>query len=437
MKRLLKIVDVCTRVEGHGTVKILLQNDEISNVDFEIQSNRGFESFLIGKKLNDIPKIVSRICGLCYASQTIASCKAVENFFNISTPEQSILLRHLLLFGELIKSHSMHFYFQSLPDLFQIFDISQKLFSPYELIRYDSQLTTYIYELIKIGNEIEKIFGGRSVHLITSIPGGIVYLPSRKDISMARKYFQKAKINLEFIIDKFIGVFSNRVPPEEYDLPNVMYMGLNNFGNFNRYSGTLKIKENVKNSIEFEEKNYSSYFEKDINLRGIDFHFDKNKRFLVGPISRYKITENYENDNINTYLGYFDKSWQNSVLFSNFLRLIEMYFETQQGLIILEEPVLNRRTILPSLTSLKNSEGIGVIEAPRGMLLHHYYINDNEIIKKAKIFIPTEINIPIINDTITKYAQELYNRTGDINIVKKKIQTIIRAFDPCISCVAH
>ncbi len=437
MKRLLKIVDVCTRVEGHGTVKILLQNDEISNVDFEIQSNRGFESFLIGKKLNDIPKIVSRICGLCYASQTIASCKAVENFFNISTPEQSILLRHLLLFGELIKSHSMHFYFQSLPDLFQIFDISQKLFSPYELIRYDSQLTTYIYELIKIGNEIEKIFGGRSVHLITSIPGGIVYLPSRKDISMARKYFQKAKINLEFIIDKFIGVFSNRVPPEEYDLPNVMYMGLNNFGNFNRYSGTLKIKENVKNSIEFEEKNYSSYFEKDINLRGIDFHFDKNKRFLVGPISRYKITENYENDNINTYLGYFDKSWQNSVLFSNFLRLIEMYFETQQGLIILEEPVLNRRTMLPSLTSLKNSEGIGVIEAPRGMLLHHYYINDNEIIKKAKIFIPTEINIPIINDTITKYAQELYNRTGDINIVKKKIQTIIRAFDPCISCVAH
>jgi len=437
VKRLLKIVDVCTRVEGHGTVKILLQNDEISNVDFEIQSNRGFESFLIGKKLNDIPKIVSRICGLCYASQTIASCKAVENFFNISTPEQSILLRHLLLFGELIKSHSMHFYFQSLPDLFQIFDISQKLFSPYELIRYDSQLTTYIYELIKIGNEIEKIFGGRSVHLITSIPGGIVYLPSRKDISMARKYFQKAKINLEFIIDKFIGVFSNRVPPEEYDLPNVMYMGLNNFGNFNRYSGTLKIKENVKNSIEFEEKNYSSYFEKDINLRGIDFHFDKNKRFLVGPISRYKITENYENDNINTYLGYFDKSWQNSVLFSNFLRLIEMYFETQQGLIILEEPVLNRRTMLPSLTSLKNSEGIGVIEAPRGMLLHHYYINDNEIIKKAKIFIPTEINIPIINDTITKYAQELYNRTGDINIVKKKIQTIIRAFDPCISCVAH
>ena len=273
--------------------------------------------------------------------------------------------------------------------------------------------------------------------MITPIPGGLIYLPSRKNISIARKYFQRAIINLEWIIEKFIDVFSNLAPPKEYDLPNVMYMGLNNFGNFDRYRGTLKIKENERNSIEFEEKNYSSYFEKDINLRGIDFHFDKSKRFLVGPISRYKITENYEIDNINTYLEYFDKSWQNGILFANFLRLLEMYYESQQGLKILEEPVLNRRTLLPSLNSLKNSEGIGVIEAPRGMLLHHYCVNDNNLIKKAKIFIPTEINISIINDIITKFAQELYNKTGDINLVKKKIQTVIRAFDPCISCVAH
>ncbi|MFX1425702.1 MAG: nickel-dependent hydrogenase large subunit [Promethearchaeota archaeon] len=434
---MLKVIDVCTRVEGHGTVKILVQNDEVSNVDFEIGSNRGFESFLIGKKLNDIPKIISRICGLCYASQTIASCKAIENMFEISIPEQSILLRYLLLFGELIKSHCMNFFFQSLPDLFHIFEFSQKPFSPYELVRYDSQLTTYIYELIKIGNEIVKIFGGRSVHLITPIPGGLIYLPSRKDISIAQKYFQKAIINLEWIIEKFIDLFSNLSPPKEYNLPNLMYVGLNNFGNFDRYKGTLNIKENERNSIEFEERNYSSYFEKDTNLKGIDFHFDKHKKFLVGPISRYKITENYEIDSINTYLEYFDKSWQNGVLFANFLRLLEMYFESQEGLKILEDPVLNRRTLLPSLTSLKNLEGIGAIEAPRGMLLHHYLVDDNNLIKKAKIFIPTEINIPLINDMITKYAQDLYNRTGDINLVKKKIQIIIRAFDPCISCVAH
>ncbi len=330
----------------------------------------------------------------------------------------------------------MHFFFQSLPDLFQIFDFSQKPFSPYELNKYNTQLTTNVYELIKIGNEIERIFGGRSVHLITPIPGGVIYLPSRKKISIARKYFQKATINLEWIMEKFIDWFSNHVPPNEYDLPNVMYMGLNNFGNFDRYKGTLKIKRNERSLIEFEGKKYTSYFDKDCNLRGIDFHFNKSKKFLVGPISRYKITDNYEIDNINTYLEYFDKSWQNSMLFANFIRLLEMYIETQQGLKILEEPVLNSRTLLPSLNSMKNSEGIGVIEAPRGTLLHHYSIDCNNLIKEVKIFIPTEINITIINEIITRYAQKLYNKTGDINLVKKKVQTIIRAFDPCISCVA-
>lgn len=434
---LLKIVDVCTRVEGHGNIKILVQNDEISSVDFEIGLTRGFESFLIGKKLMDIPKIVSRICGLCYASQTIASCKAIENLFDIAVPEQSILLRRLLLFGELIKSHAMHFFFQSLPDLFQIFDFSKKPYSPQELTRIEPQLATNIYDLIKIGSEIERMFGGRSVHLITPIPGGLIYLPSQKKISMARKYLQKATINLEWIMAKFIELFSNRAPPKEYDLPNVIYLSLNNFGNFDRYGGRLKIKKNERSLIEFEDKNYSSYFDKDINLRGIDFNFDKSKKFLVGPFSRYKTTDNYEIDDINTYLQYFDKSWQHSILFANFLRLLEMFLETQQGLKILEEPVLNNRILLPSLDSVKNSEGIGVIEAPRGMLLHHYCIKDDNLIKEAKIFIPTEINIPLINELITNYAKELYNKTGDINLVKKKVQTVVRAFDPCISCVVH
>lgn len=437
MINILKIVDVCKRVEGHGTVKIFVQNDEVSNADFEIKIFRGFEKFLIGKKPNDIPKIISRVCGLCYASQSIASCKAIENLYAIEVPEQSVFLRRLLLCGELIKSHFMHFFFQSLPDLISIFEIAQELFSPYELINYDPHLTTMIYELIKIGNETEKIFGGRSVHLITTIPGGVVYAPSRKNIVLARKYFQKARIYLESIMEKFIELFSNRTPPKEYDLPDVIYMGLNNFRNYDRYKGLLTIKEKEKNVIEFEEKNYSSYFNKDKELRGIDFHFDGSKRILFGPIARNKVTDNYEFGNINIYLGYFDKAWQNSILFANFFRLLEVYVEIQQGLKILEEPTLNSRVLLPSYSSVKNSEGFGVIEAPRGLLLHHYYLNEKELVENVKIFNPTEINIPLINEMITKYAQELYNKTGDINLVKKKIQMIIRAFDPCISCATH
>ncbi len=437
MKRLLKVVDVCKRVEGHGEVEIYIQNDEVSLVNLEFKIYRGFENFLIGKRLFDIPKLVSRICGLCYASQAIASCKAIEDIFNIKVSEQSILLRRLLMSGELIKSHTMNFFFQTLPDLLLIFNLSQKTFSPYELIKFNPQLTANLYDLIKIGNEINNLFGGRSVHLISPYPGGIIYSPSRKNIVLARKFFQKALVSLEWIIEKFIELFSNQIPPKEYQLPNYIVLGLSNYGNYDRYSDTLRIRESNKNLIEFENQKYPTLFGKEINLRGIDFYFENKNNVIVGPFSRYSIVENYEIDEINNYLDHFNKSWKNSILFTNFIRLLEMYIESYRGLKILEDPSLSKREKLPSLNSVKNLDGIGVIEAPRGILLHHYHLNKNNSIDRIKLFIATEFNIPLINKMITKYAQELFEKTGDINLVKKKIQIIIRAFDPCISCATH
>src|SRR4030042_581281 len=112
---------MCTRIEGHGEVEIYLanQNEEISYVEFVLDAYRGFENILLKKNLLDIPKIASRICGLCHASQAISSCKAIEAVYDIEPSEQSILLRRLLMTGEMIKSHSMHIFFQSLPDLLE------------------------------------------------------------------------------------------------------------------------------------------------------------------------------------------------------------------------------------------------------------------------------------------------------------------------------
>ncbi|MFX1446374.1 MAG: nickel-dependent hydrogenase large subunit [Promethearchaeota archaeon] len=433
---MLKVVEVCSRVEGHGNVNLFINNqkDEISHVDFEIRAYRGFEDILIGKKLIDIPKITSRICGLCHASQSIVSCKTIESIYDIGPSERSILLRRLLLAGELIKSHSMHFFFQSFPDLLKIFNIKQKIPSLYELINYNPQLTTNFYELIKIGNDINKIFGARSVHLISPIPGGMVYTPSRKNINITRKYVQKAIINLEWIIEKFIELFSTQTPPIDFELPNLTYFGLHNNGSYDRYSGILGMKQNSMKAVNFLAKDYSTYFDKDPGLRGINFENEEN--ILVGPFARNKLIERYPSDEVSNYFSYFDKQWHNNLLFTNFIRLIEMYVDSQQILEILDDPNLGNKEILPVLNSKKHNEGIGVVEAPRGTLMHHYYIKENDIIAKVKLFIATEINIPLINEMITQYAQKLYEKQ-DINAVKEEIQVMIRAFDPCISCATH
>ena len=130
------------------------------------------------------------------------------------------------MIAELIKSHSIHFFFQFLPDFFVIFEGKKNPLSPNELIHFDPKLTSNFFELIKIGQEIGNIFGGRPIHPITPTIGEHLYSSSKKDLGIARKYFQTALNNLEWIIEKFEQVFSQKIPSETYSLPNQVYKGL-------------------------------------------------------------------------------------------------------------------------------------------------------------------------------------------------------------------
>ena len=121
----------------------------------------------------------------------------------------------------------------------------------------------------------------------------------------------------------------------------------------------------------------------------------------------------------------------------NFIRLIEIFVEASQALAFLENPSLKGKRNLSVLKKIERKDGIGVLEAPRGTLIHHYKIDEHKIVKKVKLFIATEINIPLINNMITDFAQKYYQTTGDINGVKSEVQKIIRSFDPCVSCASH
>ncbi len=431
MTKLQKIVEPCKRIEGIGNIKILLKGDTIDHVEFEIPEIRGFENILVNKKIQDIPRIVSRICGLCHASQAIVSNKAIEDIYGISPPSQSIILRRILLIGELIKSHVMHYFFQSFPDLLKIFNF-QELSNPYELMQFDPQLTSSVFDLIKLGSEIDKIFGGRYVHLISCISGGVIYKPSQISINLIRKLLQKGSNHAKYLIENFIKLFSTKTPPSSFDLPKINYLGLSNR---DRYNGKIVIK-NYKNQFNFSEKDYQSYFNKDVGVFGISFHRNNNMGLITGPIAREKINEISVTERIAPYFNKINENWKQSILFQNFLELIEVDHEIHQCLKLLNEDSLNKRIDLPDLGEIQKSEGIGILEAPRGLLMHHYKINLNESVIQAKLFIATEINIPLMNFMTLKYARDLHKNEA-IDKVKKKIIQMIRAFDPCISCATH
>jgi coenzyme F420-reducing hydrogenase alpha subunit len=133
----------------------------------------------------------------------------------------------------------------------------------------------------------------------------------------------------------------------------------------------------------------------------------------------------------------FDHTWKENILFSNFLKLIEMYIESRHCLDILDDPILSAKEEINMNLSIQKEEGIGVVEAPRGTLIHNYHLNSEHNIDEVKLFIATEINIPLINAMLMNFSKELYDKTGDIDLIKQKAQMIIRAFDPCISCATH
>ncbi|MHA1669939.1 MAG: nickel-dependent hydrogenase large subunit [Promethearchaeota archaeon] len=429
-----KIVEPCKRIEGNGNIKILLKGNKINHVEFEIPEIRGFENILVKKKVCDIPRIVSRICGLCHASQAIVSNKAIEDIYGINPPSQSIILRRILLIGELIKSHVMHYFFQSFPDLLKIFNF-QEISNPYELMQFNPQLTSSAFNLIKLGSEIDKIFGGRYLHLISCISGGVIYKPSQISINQIRKLLQKGSSNAIYLIENFFKLFSTKTPPSSFDLPEINYLGLSNQGFYDRYKGDIVIKNN-ETQFNFSKKDYQPYFDKDVGIFGVSFHRNNNMELITGPIAREKINENSGSERTAPYFDKINENWKQSILYQNFLELIEIDHEIHQCLKLLNEDSLNKRCKLPELEEIQKPEGIGILEAPRGLLMHHYKINQNESIIQAKLFIATEINIPLMNFMTLKYARDLHKKEA-IDNVKIKIIQMIRAFDPCISCASH
>ncbi|MHA1105299.1 MAG: nickel-dependent hydrogenase large subunit [Promethearchaeota archaeon] len=260
----------------------------------------------------------------------------------------------------------------------------------------------------------------------------MIYNPSQISINLIRKLLQKGSNHAKYLIGNFNKLFSTKTPPSSFDLPKINYLGLSNQ---DRYNGKIIIK-NYKDQFNFSEKDYQPYFNKDVGVFGISFHRNNNMELITGPIAREKINEISITERIAPYFNKINENWKNSVLFQNFLELIEVDHEIHQCLKLLNDDSLNERIDLPDLGEIQKSEGIGILEAPRGLLMHHYKINQNESVIQAKLFIATEINIPLMNFMTLQYARDLYKNKA-IDKVKKKIAQMIRAFDPCTSCATH
>jgi coenzyme F420-reducing hydrogenase alpha subunit len=422
MKKDLHIrIDEVTRVEGHGNIVIDVKKGLVKDVRLEIvESPRFFEVMLRGRRYDEAHHIMSRICGICAVSHTAASLKAVEDAMGMRISPQSRLLRKLAFCGETIQSHILHLYFLVLPDLLGADSIVPLLRSHPEIAREGLKLK-------RLANEICAVVSGRHIHPISLIPGGVAHTPERGELKRLKKGLEESFDGLDSALELLTSI-----PVPRYSMPRE-FISLKARSGYAMYDGAV-----------FSSKGYpirnDAYTDK-IKERVVAHSTAKHARspkgaFMVGALARF--------NNGFSRLGPVAllaakkaglKPPVNNPFMNNMAQLIECFHLTGEAIAIIERLLDAGPRPEPPARPRAWGRGVGVVEAPRGTLYHEYRVNRHGLIEKADCIIPTAQNLASIEADLRAFVPTVLDRPRDE--IAGAVETLVRAYDPCISCSTH
>ena len=426
-----------TRIEGHGQIEIFVNKDkdEVSRVNFSMLDYRGIEKILIGKKISEIPRLVSKICGFCSAAHIVASCKAVEKALDIEPTYASALSRQLVLIGEIITNHMIHFAYMALPDLLSLASASQEN----DVILNRSEIFVKASKLISIGKNLMEIVGGRAIQPVSIIIGGMSKNLTEKEVSLLKRSLKSGIAIAKFFLNfaqEIIEKIDDTV--KMFELKNPLYMGLQRDGTYSIYDGRLKIANEDRETLAtFDVNDYDKFIiDNRIKTSSLTSSStqERGRGFLVGPLARYHITNEYGVYEVHEILKDFQK-WDENILMMNVLRLIEILVCLYKGLLILDNTEITKeQPVFVTSTKLKYDNIFSAVEAPRGTLIHYYKVNENMTADDVKIHVPTELNTFSIHEILNRICQKEFTKNKSLETVQETAKFIVRSFDPCISC---
>ena len=428
------ILKKATRIEGNADIHIEFEGQRLKSARFQVQEFRGFEKFVSGRKAAWVPQIVSRICGLCSVAHQVASIRAIENAMGIEVDDSIVNFREMLVLGEWITSHALSYFFLTLPDF-----IGAKG-GIFQLRESHPEIFANAFALRQAAMKLVALFGRREIHPVTLGLGRFLYLPAPDTVEQAKKIAMKIKADLRQIIAEVSSRFQPEKAisfPQDLTVHFVAFDETHNqrkFFVFNR-QGRLVSRFSVD---EFEENIAEMRVDWSMSkipyIRQLGF---PDGIMLVGPLSRSFLPNGFLSDpeidqfEISSHLR--DRS--NITLESyDACRLMEMYWAVKKIEILLDNIAAASPSRPPDWSA--TGEGIGVLEAPRGLLIHKYLINSGTV-EKVRLLVATQFNNAFINLLITELAQR-HSQSGRLtNTGSRLIGRCIRLFDPCLSCATH
>ncbi len=413
-------VPALARVEGEGGLYIGVKDGKVIEIRLDIyEPPRFFEGFLVGRYLQEVPDITARICGICPVAYQMSSVAALEKALDVEVSPKVYALRRLMYCGEYIESHALHIYLLQAPDL-----LGQP--SALDLAAIAPDVVKNALRLKKIGNELLKAIGGRSVHPVNACVGGFYRWP---DVAPLQALLPELEWGLEAAKETVRWSLTLPYPDLEIDYEFVAIHHPDEYGVM--HGDVLSSKGNTTSVADFEMRYFEEHVQRSNALHG---HTALGGTYLVGPLSRLNL-------NHAQLLPEAQKALKDTKqklplknpykgLIARAIELVHFY----------EEAILLIKAYQPDgpahlALKLKAGEGCGMSEAPRGLLYHRYKIDQNGMVKFAKITPPTAQNLPRIEADLLAMAPKLVKMEQELATLTA--EHLVRSYDPCISCATH
>jgi sulfhydrogenase subunit alpha len=408
-----------TKIEGHANLYVEIKDNTIEKCELSsIEGSRYFEGLLKGKYYFEAHEISSRICGICSCAHTVAAVSAIENALGIKVSNQTIELRKLLTLGERIRSHATHLYFLALPD-----------YLGYEsalamLPKYKKEVNAAL-RMMKIGNEIVKVVGGRDLHPVSATPGGFLKIPTKEQLSDVAEKLESVKKDAIATVRLFASLKNKDF------INDCEYFSLHDETEYAMLNGPI-----ISSKTRFNQEQYLDYFREYHNeYSTANFVVKDNKSYMVGSLSRInnnfdKLSADAMKAVVKTGIVFPNKN----PFMNNLCQAVEIIHSIEHAAAICR--TLNPVNEKPIKPVVRCGRGVSAIEVPRGILFHDYTLDDKGIITHANIITPTAQNLKNMEDSIRNFIPSLLSLKSEEKI-NLEIEKMIRSYDPCFSCSTH
>ncbi len=453
-------IEPVTRVEGHGKVTIHLDNEgNISQTRLHIVEFRGFERFVQGRPYWEAPVLVQRLCGICPVSHHLAAAKALDVIVGAGTgyglTPTGEKMRRLMHYGQIFQSHALHFFHLASPDLLFGIDGDPLTRNVIGVALENKDLAVQGVMMRKFGQEIIAATAGKKIHGTGAIPGGINRHLSTEDKD--RFLNGPAPMNIKGMIDWSLAALeffkdyhtkNKNIIDEFCNFPSSYLSLVRKDGALDLYHGVLRAIDAegkiILHDVDYQE--YYKYISEEVrNWSYMKFPYLKeygkqNGWYTVGPLARMNTIEFIDTPlaqkEFEKFRAYTNGKPNHMPMHSHWARLIEILHAAEKMEQLLNDPDLMEGELVKKGT--RKYEGIGLIEAPRGTLFHHYKINDKDQIVMCNLIVSTTNNNQPMNEAVNQVAKN--EMTGQKEITEgmmNAVEVAIRAYDPCLSCATH